>query len=145
MRRLKVLALVDLVDKILEDTVPALELRDLKSTGELLGMSKVPSSFVRRYGQPATGVPRTGLNLALKDTLQNKGITLHEGWKLQKIEETETGVIAFAADGRQVEGSFLVGCDGLKSVSRGLFLQRKGASEKTPTFTGLIQVDHSLS
>ncbi len=114
----------------------------MKFTGELLGMSKVPSTFLRHYGQPATGVSRTELNLALKDALLSKGITLHEAWKLQGIEESEARIVAVAADGRRVEGSFLVGCDGLKSVSRELLLKRKGVCEKAPSFTGLVQVAH---
>lgn len=112
----------------------------MRFTGELLGKSNVPSTFKDKYGYPAAGVLRTDLNLALKDELLSKGIPLHEGWRLRDIQETDTGVVAISADGGRVEGSFLIGCDGLKAVSRELLLSKKGISKEKPAFTGLVQV-----
>ena len=103
----------------------------------------MPSEFVQRYGYPAAGVWRTDLNLTLKDALLNHGIPVQQGWKLEDIQETKTGVAAISADGRRVEGSFLVGCDGLKAVSRDLLLRRKGIPKEAAEFTGLTQVSQS--
>ena len=143
--RLKVLNLVQLSEKMLKGKATVQEFRDMTWTGERLGSSDLPSRYVRRYGQPAAGVPRAELNLALKEELLRKGIPLHEGWRLQDIEETETGVVAISADGRRVTGSFLVGCDGLRGISRDLLLRRKGVVQGPATFTGLTQVCFQVS
>ena len=127
-------------EEILRGKEPVQELRDMTSTGETLAKTDFPSTFLARYGQPSVGVPRAELNLMLKEELVRKGIQLHEGWRLQDIEETATGVIATSVDGQRVEGSFLVGCDGLRGTSRELLLKRKGLSQGPAAFTGLTQV-----
>lgn len=116
------------------------EIRDQKSNGEDLGVTYLPMKAIERYGQPLCGVKRTTLNLALKEELENAGIQVHEGWKLKEIIESENGVEAASEDGRSEEGSFLIGCDGLKAVSRSLILAKHGISEEAETYTGLIQV-----
>ena len=103
-------------------------------------MSNLPSTYVRRFGQPAAGVPRAELNLALKEKLISKAIPLHEGWRLKDIQVTDTGVVAISEDGKRIEGFFLVGCDGLRGKSRDLLLTRKGESQGEAAFTGLTQV-----
>jgi len=91
------------------------------------------------YGQPACGVKRSVLNLALKLELAEASIELHEGWKLQEIIEKEESVVAIAADGKEVEGSFLIGCDGIKSVTRSLVLAQHDIGEGDASYTGLTQ------
>ena len=136
---LKVLGIVGLADQVLKGAVPCQEMRDITSTGEMLGKSTLPSTYVQRYGYPATGVWRTQLNSTLRDALLSCGIAIHQGWKLEDIRETETGVTAISTDGRRLEGSFLVGCDGLKAISRSVLLRRKGITQENVDFTGLTQ------
>ena len=134
------LNLLQLSERILRGKDPLQEMRDINSTGETLAKSDFPSKLQGRYGQPSAGVPRAELNLMLKEELVRNGIPLHEGWRLHDIEETATGVVATSVDGQRVEGSFLVGCDGLRGTSRELLLKRKGLSQGPATFTGLTQV-----
>ncbi len=116
------------------------EYRDLTSAGDLIGLSTLPSRFIEKYTQPACGIKRTVLNLALKEALVDAGIELHEGWKLKEIQENETGVTAISEDGDRIEGSLLIGCDGIKSVSRGLLNKQHGLDPEEAVYTGLIQV-----
>jgi salicylate hydroxylase len=138
--RLKVLSLLSL-DEIVTNSAPFLaELRDQKSTGEDLGISHLPALWKEKYGQPGCGVKRTTLNLALKNALELEKIEIREGWKLKEIIEREDGVAAISLDGNMVEGSFLIGCDGIKSVSRSLILDQYGLSQGEASYTGLTQV-----
>lgn len=136
---LKVLSLLELSSFVTESAPNLACLRDISSDGRELGGSELPETWKERYGQPACGVKRTALNLALKDKCLAAGITVLEGWNLQKIIESKNGVTAIAKDGRQEEGSFLIGCDGIKSVTRSLVLRTHGIGEEEATFTGLTQ------
>lgn len=138
--RLKVLSLLGLDDIVTKSAPHCSELRDQKSTGEDLGVSYLPGRWKEKYGQPACGVKRTSLNLALKNELEREQIDLREGWHLKNIIEKEDGVVAIAVDGRIQEGSFLIGCDGIKSIVRSLVLAQHGLSQGDASFTGLTQV-----
>jgi len=138
--RLKVLALLGL-EKIATEQAPHLiELRDRSSSGQDIGVSHFPSTCQEKYGQPACGVKRTRLNLALKAALNREHIDVTEGWKLQDATETDDLVRVISEDGRLVEGSFLIGCDGIKSVTRSLILAEHGLPEGDAEYTGLTQV-----
>ena len=113
---------------------------DRASYGTDLGVSKLPQRFEGKYGFPGCGVKRTALNLALKEAVRAAGIPVHEGWKLKNITEKNESVVALSEDGREVEGSFLIGCDGIKAVSRSLILKEHGTGEETAEYTGLTQV-----
>ena len=138
--RIKVLSLLGLDEVVTKSGPHCAELRDKKSSGEDLGVSYLPARWKEKYGQPACGVKRTTLNLALKNELESAQIVLREGWQLKDIIEKESGVVATAVDGRIEEGSFLIGCDGIKSVTRTLVLAQHGLLEEQASFTGLTQV-----
>ncbi|RAH58892.1 FAD/NAD(P)-binding domain-containing protein [Aspergillus piperis CBS 112811] len=111
------------------------------ASGKTLGHSTLPSSYVDRYTQPASGIKRSVLNLHLKTILQEHGIPLYEGYQLENIHEHANQVTAYFTNGESVTGSFLIGCDGIKSSTRNILLNHKaGIAEGPPTFTGLIQV-----
>jgi salicylate hydroxylase len=137
--RLKVLSLLGL-DATATKAAPHLAaLVDRKSTGEDLGVSHLPAEWELKYTQPACGVKRTRLNLALKEALLTANIPLYEDWKLASLTETPGSVIATSSDGRTIEGAFLLGCDGIKSVTRSLVLAQHGRSAGEAEFTGLTQ------
>lgn len=142
---MKVFSLVGM-DSTISATAPHLgELCDQSYTGQTIGVSYIPQKWTQQYSQPAAGIKRTALNLALKEALIENDIAVHEGWKLKSIEQTETSVTAISEDGQRIEGSFLVGCDGIKAVSRNILLASNGVKEQSATYTGLIQVwDHSI-
>ncbi|PYH30106.1 FAD-dependent oxidoreductase [Aspergillus neoniger CBS 115656] len=111
------------------------------ASGKTLGHSTLPSTYMNRYTQPASGIKRSVINLHLKTTLQEHGIPLYEGYQLENIHEHANQVTAYFTNGESVTGSFLIGCDGIKSSTRKLLLSQKvGIAEGPPTFTGLIQV-----
>ena len=111
------------------------------ASGKTLGHSTLPSSYVDRYTLPASGIKRSVLNLHLKTTLQEHGIPLYEGYQLDNIHEHAHQVTASFTNGESITGSFLIGCDGIKSSTRKLILSQKaGIAEGPPTFTGLVQV-----
>lgn len=137
---LKVLSLLGLAT-FATNAAPNLEfLRDISSNGTVLGGTDLPKTWKEKYGQPACGVKRSALNLALKNGCLAANIPVLEGWKLADIIETEDGVTAISQDGRQEEGSFLIGCDGIRSATRTLVLKGHGLTEEEATFTHLTQI-----
>ncbi|TGO13219.1 hypothetical protein BTUL_0074g00260 [Botrytis tulipae] len=136
---LKVLNLVGLATTVTNNR-PWLQYSwDKTHTGEVLGGGDLLKSLKETYGQPACGTKRSVFNLALEKAILDAGIEFHPGWKLAKIEESETSVVAVSEAGERIEGSFLIGCDGIKAASREILLKRKGYNEPEATYTGLIQ------
>jgi salicylate hydroxylase len=142
--RLKVLSKVGLADFVTKATPHLAQFCDRASSGTDLGVSGLPQKFEEKYGFPGCGVKRTALNLALKAALSTAGIPVHEGWKLKDIIETQDSVVAISEDGREVEGSFVIGCDGIKAASRSLVLKERGLGEEKAEYTGLTQVGYPL-
>ena len=137
--RLKVLSKVGLADFVTSSAPHLTQFCDRASYGDDLGISDLPQTFAEKYGFPGCGVKRTALNLKLKEGLAAAGIPVYEGWKLKEVIERERGVVAVSEDGREVEGSFLIGCDGIKAVSRSLVLREQGVKEEKAEYTGLTQ------
>lgn len=133
------LSLLDIGKFVIESTTHLEELCDRNFGGENLGVSDLPSKFLLKYGQPACGMKRTAINLALKDALKAANILVYEGWKLMDIVEDEDSVTAISESNEKVIGSFLVGCDGIKSVSRLVILKNHCIEEKEASYTGLTQ------
>ncbi|XHG01788.1 hypothetical protein AWENTII_005159 [Aspergillus wentii] len=135
----KVLNLLGLAEELQQELPTLTGFWHGDASGNCLGESDVASTFGVKYGQPAVGVPRTKLNLRLKEMLLERGIKVCEGWELTNIEENDTGVKAFFSNGQSIEGSFLIGCDGIKATSRCVLLEKYGVHEGRPHFTGLTQ------
>ncbi|XP_037040981.1 aurachin C monooxygenase/isomerase-like [Bradysia coprophila] len=136
---LKVLSLLEIGRCITESATHLEVLCESNFGGDVLGVSDLPSKYPQKYGQPAFGVKRTTLNLALKDALKADNIKVHEGWKLKDIMENEDSVTAVSETGEKVVGSFLIGCDGIKAISRLVILKKHGAEEEEASYTGLTQ------
>ncbi|KAJ9603555.1 hypothetical protein H2200_011741 [Cladophialophora chaetospira] len=112
---------------------------EFTSDGEHLGGFD-QSYFRERYGFPSFGVRRAELRHKLVDCAVQEGITVHEDWELAEIRELDYGVLAIAKDGREIEASFIVGCDGLHSATRKWICTKHGVAEPTPDYTGLVTV-----
>ncbi|OJJ70196.1 hypothetical protein ASPBRDRAFT_129854 [Aspergillus brasiliensis CBS 101740] len=110
------------------------------ASGKTLGHTCLPSTYKSRYTQPASGIKRSVLNLHLKTTLQDHDIPLYEGYQLENIHEYPNQITASFTNGKSITGSFLIGCDGIKSSTRRILLSKAGIAEGPPTFTGLVQV-----
>lgn len=137
---LKVLSLVGLSSPITSSVRNLEAILDFTWEGQAIGGTELPVTWKETYGQPACGVKRSVLNLALKGALKRAGIPLLEGWKLAQINESTDSVTAISASGQQETGSFLLGCDGIRSGARKILLEQRGVREMEPVFTGLVQV-----
>jgi salicylate hydroxylase len=136
----KVLSLLNLSSEITNSTPNLQSLLDMSWDGTKIGGTALPSTWKEKYGQPACGVKRSILNLALKSALKEASIQLIEGWKLSSIHESTDTVTAISTDGREQTGSFLIGCDGIRSKTRSILLAQHSITEAEPTFTGLTQI-----
>jgi salicylate hydroxylase len=138
--RLKVLSLVGLADFASSSAPHLAQFCDRSADGTEIGTSDIPLTFQEQYGQPGVGVKRTALNLALKNALIKENINVIEGWKLDQVIEQEDHVVAISSTGDEIEGSFLIGCDGIKAVSRTLTLAKHNMPQEKASYTGLTQV-----
>ncbi len=134
------MSLVGIGEFVVESSTHLEELCDRNFNGDTLGVSDLPSRYKQKYGQPACGVKRAALNLALKDALKVANIPVHEGWKLKDISESDDSVTAVSQSNEKVSGSFLIGCDGIKSVSRSIILRMYDTEEVEASYTGLTQI-----
>ena len=65
-------------------------------------------------------LPQWRLEEILRDRLAGYGVGVELGTELVGLEQEDTRVVATAADGRRIEASYLVGCDGGHSTVRKL-------------------------
>ena len=85
--------------------------------GERLG--SINRDLARRFGQPAVNVCRATLNEMLIDKAWCACISLYFEKRLIKIEDRgDQPIIAYFADGTTAEGDFLIGADGVHSMTR---------------------------
>lgn len=116
------------------------------STHELARLRLPPAKDVKELALASTGswstpeLPhrcnQTFVELVLRRHAEKyPGNTLLYGWKLERFEESEAGVTAFAVDSTsgatmEVSCQFLVGCDGARSVVRSaLGIELQGESD----------------
>jgi salicylate hydroxylase len=104
----------------------------------LLGENDVPANVRDAFGYPMRGVRRTELLQHLVDTAEAQGIPIHWDHRLIDIEQSDGVVKAIFANGFTDTSSFLVGCDGLHSVTRTVLF-----GEDPITFLGLTQVRYA--
>lgn len=110
----------------------------LEADEGLLGENDVPANVRDAFGYPMRGVRRTELLQLLVDTAEIQGIPIHWDHRLIDIEQSDGGVKAIFANGFTDTGSFLVGCDGLHSMTRTVLF-----GEDPITFLGLTQVRYA--
>lgn len=85
--------------------------------GERLG--SINRDMARRFGQPAVNVCRATLNEILIDKAWCACVSLYFDKRLIKIEDRgDQPIIAYFADGTTAEGDFLIGADGVHSITR---------------------------
>ncbi|SFI40613.1 FAD-dependent monooxygenase [Bradyrhizobium sp. Gha] len=91
--------------------------------------------MARRFGQPAVNISRAALNEMLIDKAWCACVSLYFDKRLIKIEDRgDQPVIAYFADGTTAEGDFLIGADGVHSITR----RQVVPDGPTPFNTGLI-------
>lgn len=91
-------------------------------SGNRLKRLTLGASAERRWGAPYRVVHRADLQAALAEAVEAAGATeVSLGTEIRSVEETESGVtleIATSEGAGAVEGAWLAGCDGLRSIVR---------------------------
>ena len=94
-----------------------------------------------QYGSGMIIIRRERLIHALIKKAISNGTKIEFGKKLSDVNETEDKVIATFEDGTNVEGDFLIGCDGLRSKTRAHVLSDSSSS---PVYSGIVVVGSEL-
>lgn len=98
-------------------------------------LGSINRDMARRFGQPAVNVCRATLNEMLIDKAWCACVSLYFDKRLIKIEDRgDQPIIAYFADGTTAEGDFLIGADGVHSITR----RQVVPDGPTPFNTGLI-------
>ena len=129
---LGVLKTLGLDDQVSSQGSPIPRMIIWSGKGKRLG--EVRNGARAEVGAPSINIMRSSLHQVLQEEAERHGIKIAFGKKLQDLSTSEQGVIATFADGTTAEGSFLVGCDGVRSRT----LQLINPNAPTPQYTGLI-------
>ena len=109
---LAVLEALGLRQRLLSDAHPAPHMVMWSGRGQQLGV--VPNGPVGRPERGSAVVRRGWLHQVLREAVPS----ITWGSRLIGIRETDGGVTATFADGRTATGDVLIGCDGIRSVTR---------------------------
>lgn len=90
--------------------------------------------LARRFGARMIMIRRGALHEALLAAARDHGVDVQFGARLDDLTQDHAGVAARLADGRELAGDILLGCDGLRSRVRALALPDSPA----PAYTGLL-------
>ena len=101
--------------------------------GKIVGEMDAVSWSKEKTGFSYLRIRRTDIVDALIEVVTDAGIPIHFGKRLEAISEDESGVTAKFADGTVETSDFLLGCDGIHSAVRKLYVD----PEITPTYTGI--------
>ncbi|KAJ7853820.1 monooxygenase FAD-binding protein [Mycena olivaceomarginata] len=110
---------------------------ELNATGDVLGGNHDIVNYHAKFGGHPFGWQRTNFRFTLIERLAKRGIEFREGWALEKVVESETGVTAYFNEGRTAVGDFVVGCDGANSVVRRTIIEDiRGAKNPYAVYSG---------
>ena len=84
-----------------------------------VGRIPTGAAFIKRFGNPYAVIHRADVHSSLLEGAQATGrIELATSTQVQRIEQDDTGVTVFDAQGGQHRGVALIGADGVKSAVR---------------------------
>lgn len=129
---LRALGYLDCLDAVEAAGFPSPTMRIWGSSGKLLGTMPFGGS---QYGGPAALTIRRGrLVEVLAEQARLRGARIETGRRLVDAKAEGGGVVARFADGGEVEGDVLVGCDGVNSTMRRII----DPAAPAPRYTGLF-------
>ncbi|KAJ6103804.1 hypothetical protein N7486_004026 [Penicillium sp. IBT 16267x] len=105
-------------------------------SGNEMGRMDMASWSRQQTGFGYLRIRRTDLMDVFFDTASKRGIPIHFNKRLTKIEEKNDKVTVFFSDGTSDTGDFLLGCDGIHSAVRRLYVD----PDCTPQYTGISNV-----
>lgn len=95
---------------------------------------RTDEGFRQRYGHPYVAIHRVDLHNILVDACKRyPGITLDENAAVAAWQDLGDRVVVSTADGRRIEGAFVVGADGLRSRIRAQMI-----GESDPSLIGYV-------
>lgn len=86
--------------------------------GEELTRQTLGGDFEQRYGAPYVVIHRSDLHRILLEACQERGVSLKNNVKIERVETVGNRAKAYAADGEVFEADAVLGADGLKSTMR---------------------------
>ena len=139
-RVLEHLGVIECVKK--EATYPRITQTKHFQTGETLSQTDLGQVFTDRYGKPYIDVHRVHIHTALKAAVEaNDPNCIHLEHEFIGSEQVGPTVIARFANGTQISGELLVGCDGVRSKVRTSIGVSKGATfTHNVAWRGLLSV-----
>ncbi|KAJ5887056.1 uncharacterized protein N7473_009730 [Penicillium subrubescens] len=109
--------------------------------GNEVGRMDMASWSRQQTGFGYLRIRRTDLMEVLLNTASERDIPIHFNKRLTKIEENNDKVTVFFSDGTSDTGDFLLGCDGIHSTVRKLYVD----PDCTPQYTGISNVFSLIS
>ena len=94
-----------------------LQVRSAMSGSELVVL-RLGAAALERYGSPYATIHRADLHSLLLTALNDKSVQLTVNSSVERFVQDDAGVTLFTVDGREAQGDFLVGADGLWSQVR---------------------------
>ncbi|MGW0179952.1 FAD-dependent monooxygenase [Nocardia sp. NPDC003345] len=92
-------------------------MRDAVS-GEEIGRLPLTGEFLTRFGAPYAVIHRTDLHAILLEACREAGVELHTKVRVERVENTGTGTVTVADDGRTFPAAATIAADGLNSALR---------------------------
>lgn len=111
-------------------TVHSIEIFSVHTTYKI---ADVNFSNVGKYGYHAMRILRADLLQAMLETLNEAGEEVQYGKSMVEISESAQGVEVRFDDGEMVSADLLLGCDGIHSHTRTMFVD----PDRVPVYTGI--------
>ncbi|KAF2193175.1 FAD binding domain protein [Zopfia rhizophila CBS 207.26] len=138
---LRLLDRLGLYDEVLARGVDTSTLILHSIKGHVMGQMDMGSWSKEKTGFGYLRIQRTDLMDVLLDAAEKADIPIHYGQKLVKIDEDDNGVTATFSDGTKDTGDFLLGCDGIHSAVRTLYVD----PTTEPQYSGISNIGSDTS
>lgn len=128
-----VLAAAGVEERIRDVSVTSRDWAFENQYGKVLAVSSAGDP--RRYGHAGVMITRPALHRAVVEHAQSRGVAVHYGKRLVRIEDTPgEPIVAHFADGSRAKADFIVGADGIGSQVR----QAVMPEAPKPSYTGMM-------